>query len=170
VLRMQERRRLNLRPQVRRSVDQNPVATVSRHGEASLSARLDLGVTVPGQLTGGAPTIPLRKATTRRGAENDGGQPTHSSGMDCTPGELEFGRQIAIDFEANADFNKRRCCPSHGCPSWFPALSKRAFGSQVNRSGIRKTRGFFCGSRLWIFGQNACLSKGGWGRMSLRCE
>jgi hypothetical protein len=61
--------------------------------------------------------------------------------MVCTPRELEFGRQIAIDFEANADFNECRCCPSHGYPSWFPA--KRAFAKQVNRTGICKTRGFF---------------------------
>jgi hypothetical protein len=63
--------------------------------------------------------------------------------MVCTPGELEFGRQIAIDFKANADFNKPRCCPSHGCPPGFLRLSKQAFAKQVNRSGIRKTRGFF---------------------------
>jgi hypothetical protein len=81
--------------------------------------------------------------------------------MVCTPGELEFGRQIAIDFKANADFNKRRCCPSHGCPSWFPALSSEAFGKQVNRSGIRKTRGFFVAVAFGSLGRMPALSKAG---------
>ena len=71
-----------------------------------------------------------------------------------SPDELEFGWQIAIDFEPNADFNERRGCPSHGCPPGFlryvNSRAKRAFGKQVNRSDIRKTRGFFVGSRLWI--------------------
>ena len=61
----------------------------------------------PRQATDRATAIPLRKTAACRRAENDGGQAAHSGLMQIASGS-EFGRQIAVDLEADADFDESR--------------------------------------------------------------
>ena len=73
------RRRLDLRAQIGRGVEQRPALAVGRHGEARLRARTHARVAGPGEPADIAVTIPLRKAAARRRTEHDGGQ-THLGG------------------------------------------------------------------------------------------
>ena len=66
----------------------------------------------PGQTADRTAAIPLRKATTRRGAEHDGGQSPHS-GLAQWRQRSEFGRQIAVDLQPDADLDKGRGGPGH---------------------------------------------------------
>jgi tetratricopeptide (TPR) repeat protein len=83
--RMQCRRRLQLGAQIGRGIEQHPVLAVSRNGEARLGAWLDAFVAGPGEAANRTSAIPLRKASTRRGTDNDGGKAAqtapHSRGL-----------------------------------------------------------------------------------------
>ena len=78
--RLQRRRRQQLGAQIGRSIEQNPMLAVSGDSEASLRTRLNPRVARPSEPTHRTPTIPLRKSTTRRCTEDDGGQAPHSRG------------------------------------------------------------------------------------------
>ena len=79
--RLQCRRCQELRAQVRRGVEQNPMLAVSGDGEACLGARLCAPVAGPGETADRTLTIPLRKAAACRSTEYDGGQAPHSRGL-----------------------------------------------------------------------------------------
>jgi len=70
VLRMQLRRIGDLLSQVRRGVDQKPVAVICTDGNAGLSA-LQFGPLTPGRPAHLATAIPLRNTTTCCSSEND---------------------------------------------------------------------------------------------------
>ena len=77
-LRLQHRRRLKLRAQVRRSVQQRPAPAIGRDGKARLRALAHARIALPCQTADGTPAIPLRIAAAGRRAEDDGRQPTHA--------------------------------------------------------------------------------------------
>jgi hypothetical protein len=56
---------------------------------------------------------PLRNPTTRGRTKRDGGQRPHLRGPWTGIGVLELGRQIAVDFQADADLDEGRSCPRH---------------------------------------------------------
>ena len=76
--RLQRGRLPELLAKVGGCVDQNPVIAVGRYGEARLGARTHACVAGPSQTTHGATAIPLRKSPTRRRAEHEGGEASHS--------------------------------------------------------------------------------------------
>jgi hypothetical protein len=75
----------------------------------------------------------LRKTPTRRRAENNDAQAPHvrRAARLKREGEaaLEFGRQIAVDLEPDADLNENRSGPGHFTPSI--AQPGRSLGSQA---------------------------------------
>src|SRR5262249_43909644 len=91
---------------------------------ARLRAALDARITLPGQAADWAATVPLRKPTTRRGTEDDGGQLPHRGGWVVRgSGKSDLGRQIAVDFQADANLDETRGRPRHGqFPLSFPSL------------------------------------------------
>ncbi len=111
---MQRRRRLQLRPQIGRGIEKNPSLAVGADGKTCLSSRFHPPITGPSEATDRAAAIPLWKASTGRSTEDDGGQAPHSGNAKRNR-RSEFGRQIAVDLEADADFDEGRGCPGHGC-------------------------------------------------------
>src|SRR5262249_56921263 len=74
---LQRRRRRDLLAQVQEGVEQDDALAVGRDRKARLGAALDARITVPGQTADWAAAVPLRKTTSGRGTEHDGGQPPH---------------------------------------------------------------------------------------------
>src|SRR5262249_2714442 len=64
----------NLRAQIGRSVDQEPLLAVGGHGEARLRGRFHGRLARPREAANRTATIPLRKTTARRRTEDDGDQ------------------------------------------------------------------------------------------------
>jgi predicted phosphodiesterase len=69
---LQRRRRANLRGQIGRAVDENPVGIVAGNCDARLCARTRARITGPSELATRATTIPLRKTAPRRRTKNNG--------------------------------------------------------------------------------------------------
>jgi hypothetical protein len=55
-----------------------------------------------------------------------------NSGLTQTRQDLELGRQIAVDLEPNADFDKNRRCPDH-CVSFELDQHRKLGGAQSRR-------------------------------------
>jgi hypothetical protein len=70
--RLKRRRRANLRGQIGRAVDENPVGTIAGNRDARLCTSTRTRVTGPSELATRATTIPLRKTAPRRRTKNDG--------------------------------------------------------------------------------------------------
>ena len=77
----QEVKQGDLLAQIGGCVAEDEARAVDRDREARLRAALDARVTVPCETAHGATAIPLRKTTTRRSTEHDGGQPPHRGGQ-----------------------------------------------------------------------------------------
>src|SRR4029077_3379107 len=93
---MQRLRLPELLREVGRSVDQEPAFTVGAHGKARLRARTHARVTLPCQGACGATTVPLRKTTSRRRAEHDGGEAPHSGATQMGRDQNSAGRYPLI--------------------------------------------------------------------------
>src|SRR5882757_8878243 len=63
--------RVDLRTQIRRRVQQEPIFVIDGHRQRGLSPRLGLGITRPRPPTGRHVRVPLWEAATRRRAEHD---------------------------------------------------------------------------------------------------
>ena len=114
VARMQRRRRLDLRAQIGRGVEQRPALAVGRHREARLRARRARADRRP------------RPAGRRRSCSSIAESrrpPPHRARWRSVPSRREaearseFGRQIAVDLEADADLDEGRGGPGHGVSS-----------------------------------------------------
>src|SRR5262249_20145195 len=93
-----------------------------RQRHARLRARLHARVTVPRQPAYRTPAIPLGKTTSRRGTEDDRGQPPHAARAGVCTAILEFGREVAVDLEADADLDEGRGRPGHIFLRWWAAV------------------------------------------------
>jgi len=112
---MQRRGGCDLGAQVGRGIEQGPALAVGRYGESGLGTRAHPRITGPGEPADLAIAVPLWKAAARRRTENDGGE-THQARAEGS----EFGWQVAVDLEADADFDESRGRPSHGVSSDLP--------------------------------------------------
>ncbi len=107
---MQRGRRGDLLAQIRAGVDEEPMLTVHRSGDARLAAWRRGGVARAGSLAAGAGGIPLRKPTTGAGAEyND---PEHQSAprAGCS---ADFGAGVAVDLARERYFDDFWFIPGH---------------------------------------------------------
>src|ERR1700742_4816786 len=92
---MKLRRRGQLLPQIRRGIDQEPVVAVGADGNRSLRA-LKFWVLGSRGLTHRTAAIPLRNATTCRGAQDDDAQHDPSPGISESEilGRLMFRKMV----------------------------------------------------------------------------
>ncbi len=86
---------------------------VRRDCEAGLGARLNTCVAGPREPAHRTPEVPLRKPTSRRGTENDGGQAPFHRVRRGELGRSEFRRQVAVDLKADANLHENRRRPGH---------------------------------------------------------
>ena len=143
--RMQGGRGDNLGAQVGCGIYQDLVLAVPRNTGAGLRTRSDPAVALPGTAVDRAEIIPLRKPAAGGGAQHDGHQPPHVMARPERAGS-EFGGQIAVDFQSDANFNEGRGSPGHNGPHkvnwrltlarWSPGTSHKT-GKLFSRKPVR---------------------------------
>ena len=111
--RMQRRRRLDLRAQIRRGVDATSSAASPRRRDSPGcgAGRANPGPRQAGKRGSGSSIAESRR---RPPPEHDGGQAPHLAGLERRRRKSELGRQIAVDLEADANLDKNWGRPSHG--------------------------------------------------------
>jgi hypothetical protein len=89
-----------------------------RDGKACLRARLHARITRSRQTACRATTVPLRRTSPRRRAQD---ARSNRPIQDRRKWGSELGRQIPVDLQADADLNKSRGCPGHSSSSLSPS-------------------------------------------------
>ena len=127
------RRRLDLRAQIGRGVEQGPARAVGRNGEARLRARRARADRRP---------RPAGRRRNYNSIAESRRPPPHRARWRSVPSRREaaarseFGRQIAVDLEADADLDEGRGGPGHGC-----FLCERRFRPCTKRKPALRVQG-----------------------------